>query len=97
MTRKRLGVTAVVDKKDSLLGIITDGDLRRMLEKSIAIDDIKAEDIMTRNPKTIEPGLLAVEALDMMRKKEISQLLVAENGKYLGIIHIHDLVREGLI
>jgi arabinose-5-phosphate isomerase len=97
MTRKRLGITAVVDKEDNLLGIITDGDLRRMLENNIAIDKIKVNDIMTVSPQTIEPGMLAVEALDMLRKKEISQLVVTENGKYLGIIHLHDLVREGLI
>jgi arabinose-5-phosphate isomerase len=97
MTRKRLGVTAVVDESDQLLGIITDGDLRRMLEKSIAIDSIRVMDIMTPNPQTIEPEMLAVEALDLLRKKEISQLVVAEKGKYLGIIHIHDLVKEGLI
>lgn len=97
MTRKRLGVTAVVDNDNHLLGIITDGDLRRMLEKSVAIDAIKVKDIMTANPQTIEPDMLAVEALDILRKKEISQLVVVEKGKYLGIIHIHDLVREGLI
>jgi len=97
MTRKRLGVTAVTDKENNLLGIITDGDLRRMLEKSVAIDSVKVNDIMTSNPKTIEPDMLAVEALDVLRKKEISQLVVAENGKYLGILHLHDLIREGLI
>ncbi|MDP4262431.1 MAG: KpsF/GutQ family sugar-phosphate isomerase [Bacteroidota bacterium] len=97
MTRKRLGVTAVVDKENNLLGIITDGDLRRMLEKSVAIDSIKVKDIMSPKPKTIEPGRLAVDALDILRKNEISQLVVAENGKYLGIIHIHDLIKEGLI
>jgi len=97
MTRKRLGVTAVVDNENNLLGIITDGDLRRMLEKSVAIDTIKVNDIMTANPQTIEPDMLAVEALDILRKKEISQLVVVEKRKYLGIIHIHDLVKEGLI
>ena len=97
MTRKRLGVTAVTDKENNLLGIITDGDLRRMLEKTVAIDSVKVDDIMTHNPKTIGPDMLAVEALDILRKKEISQLVVAENGKYLGIIHLHDLIREGLI
>jgi arabinose-5-phosphate isomerase len=97
MTRKRLGVTAVVDNENNLLGIITDGDLRRMLENSVAIDKIKVNDIMTSHPQTIEPDMLAVEALDILRKKEISQLVVALKGKYLGIIHLHDLVREGLI
>ncbi len=97
MTAKRLGITAVVDAANNLLGIITDGDLRRMLEKSIAIDTIKAGDIMTVNPKTIGPDELAVGALDILRKNEITQLAVTEAGKYLGIIHLHDLVKEGLI
>ena len=97
MTKKRLGITAVVNSDNDLLGIVTDGDLRRMLEKNVAIDTINAEDIMTVRPKTISPDELAVEALDVLRKNEISQLVVAENGKYLGIIHIHDLIREGLI
>jgi arabinose-5-phosphate isomerase len=97
MTKRRLGITAVVDKDDRLLGIITDGDLRRMLEKDIAIDKIKADDIMTRDPKTIGPDEMAIDALDILRKKEISQLAVTDNGKYLGILHLHDLIREGLI
>lgn len=97
MTTKRLGITAVVDDDNNLLGIITDGDLRRMLEKTVAIDKVKAGDIMTANPKTIGPDELAVDALDQLRKKEISQLAVIEKGKYLGIIHLHDLIREGLI
>ena len=97
MTAKRLGITAVVDSDNNLLGIITDGDLRRMLEKTVAIDKVKAGDIMTVNPQTIGPDELAVEALDLLRKKEISQLAVTDSGKYLGIIHLHDLIREGLI
>ncbi len=97
ITAKRLGITAVVDGNDNLLGIITDGDLRRMLEKDTAISTIKADDIMTADPKTIGAGELAVDALDMLRKNEISQLAVTEDKKYLGIIHLHDLIREGLI
>ncbi|MCB0776575.1 MAG: CBS domain-containing protein, partial [Chitinophagaceae bacterium] len=97
MTQKRLGVTAVIDEADNLLGIITDGDLRRMLEKNTAIDSIKASDIMSSNPKTIGPEELAVNALDLLRKNEITQLVVTENNKYLGIIHLHDLIKEGLI
>ena len=97
MTAKRLGVTAVVDAANNLLGIITDGDLRRMLEKNNAIDKVKADDIMTSNPQVIGPDEMAVDALDLLRKKEISQLAVTTNGKYLGIIHLHDLIREGLI
>ena len=97
MTAKRLGVTAVVDEEENLLGIITDGDLRRMLEKPLAIDSVTASDIMTTHPRTIGPGELAVDALEMLRKNSISQLVVTDNGKYSGIIHLHDLVKEGLI
>lgn len=97
ITEKRLGVTAVVDSGNRLKGIITDGDLRRMLEKSTDIDHIKAGDIMTGKPKTIEPEALAVDALDKMRKNQITQLVVAKKEKYLGIIHLHDLIREGLV
>ena len=97
MTKKRLGVTAVVDSENNLLGIITDGDLRRMLEKGGSINTATASDIMTSNPKSIGPGELAIDALDVLRKKEITQLVVTENGKYIGIIHLHDLVKEGLI
>lgn len=97
MTAKRLGITAVTDTNNNLLGIITDGDLRRMLEKNTAIDAIKADDIMTKSPLTIGPDEMAVDALDLLRKKEISQLAVTDNGKYLGILHLHDLIREGLI
>jgi arabinose-5-phosphate isomerase len=97
MTKKRLGITAVVDKQDNLLGIITDGDLRRMLEKNVALDAVHAGDIMTGNPKTIATDELAVNALALLRKFEITQLAVVDGGKYAGIIHLHDLVREGII
>jgi arabinose-5-phosphate isomerase len=97
ISSKRLGATAVVDNNDNLLGIITDGDLRRMLEKNISLDGVTAEDIMTATPKSINPDELAVDALDLMRKGSITQLVVVEKGKYLGFIHLHDLIREGLI
>ena len=97
ISSKRLGATAVVDNKDILLGIITDGDLRRMLEKNISLDGVTAADIMTATPKSIGADELAVDALDLMRKRSITQLVVVENGKYLGFIHLHDLIREGLI
>jgi arabinose-5-phosphate isomerase len=97
MTGKRLGVTAVVDDSTNLLGIITDGDLRRMLEKGGSLDAITAKDVMSANPKTIGADQLAIDALDLMRKKEITQLVVTDGNKYLGIIHLHDLVKEGLI
>ncbi len=97
MTRKRLGVTAVVDEADQILGIITDGDLRRMLEKDVSLDKMTAKDIMTVNPKTIAPNEMAVQALDALRKHEITQLAVTSEGRYLGIVHLHDLIKEGLI
>jgi arabinose-5-phosphate isomerase len=97
MTRKRLGVTAVTGTDGKLVGIVTDGDLRRMLEKSDSIDQITARDIMTQNPKSILPNEMAVNALDLMRQNSITQLVVAEDGNYLGILHLHDLVKEGLI
>ena len=98
ITQKRLGVTAVVDADQNLIGIITDGDLRRMLEKNADIEKISAKDIMTRNPKSILEDELAVSALDMMRKNAITQLVVVNSAqKYVGIIHIHDLLKEGLI
>ncbi len=97
ITEKRLGVTAVTDTDNHVIGIITDGDLRRMLERSDNIQSIRAMDILSANPKTVSPSLLAVEALDVLRFNDISQLIVAENGQYLGILHIHDLVREGIV
>ena len=97
ISQKRLGSTAVLNGKDELIGVVTDGDLRRMLEKGGSIDDVKAKDIMTKNPKTIEAEELAVNALDLLRKFDITQLLVVNKGKYEGVIHLHDLVREGII
>lgn len=96
ITSKRLGATAVIEN-GSLLGVITDGDLRRMLEKSIQIDSLKALDIMSLNPKRIEGAELAVEAVRMMETYEITQLIVTEGGKYIGFIHMHDLLKEGLL
>ena len=97
ITKNRLGATAVLDDDDVVLGIITDGDLRRMLEKNLSLDGVKAKNIMTSFPKNISSDKLAVDALDLMRKNNITQLLVIENNKYAGIIHLHDLVREGII
>jgi arabinose-5-phosphate isomerase len=97
ITKKRLGAAVILDDKEFVLGIITDGDLRRMLEKNLFTTDVKAKDIMTLHPKTIESTQLAVNALDIMRKKNITQLIVLENNRYAGIVHLHDLVREGLI
>lgn len=97
ITKKRLGITAVVDDNKQVVGIITDGDLRRMLEKNTGLDKITAQDIMSKKPKTINAEELAVDALDIMRKNNITQLLVTENNRYSGIIHIHDIIKEGII
>ncbi len=97
ISAKRLGVTAVTNEENKIIGIITDGDLRRMLERTDDIKLITAKDILTPLPKTVQPSLLAVEALDMLRNNDISQLIVEENGRYVGVLHIHDLVREGII
>jgi arabinose-5-phosphate isomerase len=97
ISKNRLGATAVTDEDGKLLGVVTDGDLRRMLEKNSPLDTIIASGIMTANPKCIAPEALAIDALDLMRKNDISQLVVASGEQYLGIIHLHDLVREGLI
>jgi arabinose-5-phosphate isomerase len=97
ISKKRLGVTAVVNETNELLGVITDGDLRRMLEKTTAIDSIKASEIMSTHPKTIEGDALAIDAMELMRNHNISQLLVTEGKQYAGVIHLHDLIKEGLI
>ncbi len=96
ISSKRLGATAVI-KDGKLAGIITDGDLRRMLEKNQDISGIKAEDVMTINPRIIEAQSLVVEALDKMRTNNITQLPVIDNGKYVGVIHLHDILKEGIL
>jgi arabinose-5-phosphate isomerase len=97
MTSKRLGATAVVGAAQELLGIITDGDLRRMLEKNADVSRVQAKDIMSSKPTTIQHDALAVEALEILRSKDISQLPVMDGTQYAGFIHIHDLVKEGII
>ena len=97
ISSKRLGCVAVVENYE-IKGIITDGDLRRMLSKSISSDKQKAKDIMTVNPKTITKDKFAVEALTLMKDNHITQLLVVDrSNKYIGVIHLHDLIREGII
>ena len=97
MTKKRLGTTVVINKENTVLGIITDGDLRRMLENTNDFNGLTAKDIMSGNPKTITADALATEALDVLRSNNISQLVVIENEFYAGVIHLHDLIREGII
>ncbi len=97
MTAKRLGAAVVVNEKENIVGIITDGDLRRMLEKTNSFEKLHASDIMSSHPKTIDADLLAVYAMEEMRRHDVSQLVVTNNGVYAGIIHLHDLVKEGII
>jgi arabinose-5-phosphate isomerase len=97
ISSKRLGATAVLDEAGRLLGIITDGDLRRMLQRTEGFADVSARDILSPTPKCIGPDALAVDALALMRQYAINQLVVLENDRYLGIVHLHDLVREGLV
>ena len=97
MTSKRLGATAVLDECNNLIGVITDGDLRRLLQRDVDLHLIKAQDIMTPDPKSVEADVLAVEALQMMRELSITQLVVLEKEKYVGMIHLHDLLKEGLV
>jgi arabinose-5-phosphate isomerase len=97
ITSKRLGATAVTDGEGKLLGIITDGDLRRMLEKKGINEATTAGDIMTERPKTIEAESMAVEALDLMRIHDITRLVVTSGSQYLGFIDLNNLIREGII
>ncbi|MEA5140311.1 KpsF/GutQ family sugar-phosphate isomerase [Arcicella rigui] len=97
ISSKRLGATAVLDSKQELAGIITDGDVRRMLNVHDNLTGLTAKDIMTVAPKSIEPDAFAVEALQIMQAKNITQLIVVENNKPLGFIHLHDLLKEGLV
>ncbi len=96
ISEKRLGATAVL-KNNKVVGIVTDGDIRRMLSKYESINGLKAKDIMSINPKTIDNQMLAINALDLMQAKEITQVLVMENDLYKGVVHIHDLINEGIL
>ncbi|WP_452229471.1 MULTISPECIES: KpsF/GutQ family sugar-phosphate isomerase [unclassified Lacinutrix] len=96
ITEKMLGVTAVVEE-DKIIGIITDGDLRRMLSKVDDFSKLTAKDIMSENPKRIDVNAMAVEAKDVIETYGISQILVEDNGKFAGVVHVHDLIREGII
>jgi len=96
ISEKMLGVTAVMDG-ERIAGIITDGDIRRMLNKHDNIGELKARDIMTRHPKTIETDVLAVKALKQMQDNDISQLLAIEGDRYMGVVHIHNLMKEGIL
>ncbi|MFT4023361.1 MAG: KpsF/GutQ family sugar-phosphate isomerase [Flavihumibacter sp.] len=98
ISKSRLGITVVCDANETLLGVVTDGDLRRMLEKSHSLTTVSAADIMTVSPKTIGPDELAVNALSVLKRYDITQLVVVgENNHYLGVLHLHDLIKEGLL
>ncbi|WP_340157945.1 KpsF/GutQ family sugar-phosphate isomerase [uncultured Maribacter sp.] len=96
ISKKMLGVTAVLDR-EKVIGIVTDGDIRRMLNKHDNIKGLTAKDIMTTNPKTISANTLAIKALEQMQKKGISQLLAMDNDTYVGVIHLHNLINEGIL
>jgi len=96
ISRNRLGAVVVVEM-NKILGIITDGDIRRMLENHSDLSNIKARDLMNSNPKRIEKDLLAISALDVIKQNNITQLLVTDAGNYFGIVHLHDLLQEGII
>lgn len=96
ITKKRLGATAVL-KNDKIIGIITDGDLRRMLTTSTSFEGLTAADIMSSKPKTIHNDAMAIDALEILETNNISQVLSEKDGKYYGLVHIHDLMREGIL
>ena len=96
ISKKRLGVTAVIEN-NKIVGIITDGDLRRMLANTEDFSKLYAKDIMSKAPKTINVSAMAIEAMEIMESNEISQLLVQDNEQYAGVIHLHDLIKEGII
>ncbi|WP_179018636.1 KpsF/GutQ family sugar-phosphate isomerase [Winogradskyella forsetii] len=96
ITEKMLGVTAVVEN-EKIVGIITDGDLRRMLSKSDDLSGLRAKDIMSNNPRRISEDAMAVDAKELMEEFGISQLLVEHDGKFSGVVHLHDLIKEGII
>lgn len=97
ISSKCLGATAVLNQQKELIGIVTDGDLRRMLQKNLNINTLKAKDIMTKNPKTIEADELAINAFNIMEQYNITQLVVTSMGKYSGMVHLHDILKEGII
>ncbi len=97
ISKNRLGAVAVVDSKNLVVGVITDGDIRRMLENNDSIIGLKAEDIMGKAPKSIQYDSLAVDALHIIKENNITQLLVLEQNTYFGIIHLHDLLNEGIV
>ncbi|HRI34267.1 MAG TPA: KpsF/GutQ family sugar-phosphate isomerase [Saprospiraceae bacterium] len=97
ISSKRLGATVVMDELEQIVGMVTDGDIRRAFEKYSDVSKLTAETIMNKNPKMISAQAMAADALQVMQDNKISQLVVLENDKYVGIIHLHDILREGII
>ncbi|MGC9375910.1 MAG: KpsF/GutQ family sugar-phosphate isomerase [Bacteroidales bacterium] len=97
ISSKRLGATAVLDEKNQLKGIITDGDIRRMLQNYDHFEKLTAKDIMSPNPKTISKDELAINAFNLMEGNNITQLIVVQKEKYLGMVHLHDILKEGIV
>lgn len=96
ISKKMLGVTAVLEN-DKVVGVVTDGDIRRMLSNHDNISGLTAKDIMTSNPKSVNAETLAVKALELLQKKGITQLLAFDNDQYVGVVHIHNLINEGIL
>ncbi|PRZ20052.1 KpsF/GutQ family sugar-phosphate isomerase [Flavobacterium granuli] len=96
ISEKRLGVTAVVDQ-EKVVGIITDGDIRRMLNERDSFAELTAKDIMTKNPKLIQSTAMVVDALNILEDFSITQLVVVDNGEYKGVLHLHDILKEGIV
>ncbi|WP_433764658.1 KpsF/GutQ family sugar-phosphate isomerase [Flavobacterium ginsenosidimutans] len=96
ISEKRLGVTAVVEN-EKIIGIITDGDIRRMLNDRDSIADLTARDIMTKNPKMVSSETMAVDALNILEDYSITQLIVSDEGTYKGVLHLHDILKEGIV
>jgi arabinose-5-phosphate isomerase len=96
ISEKRLGVTAVVED-NKVIGIITDGDIRRMLNDRDSFTDLTAKDIMTKNPKLISSTAMVVDALNILEDFSITQLVVVDNGEYKGVLHLHDILKEGIV
>ncbi|MFV0248543.1 MAG: SIS domain-containing protein [Tenacibaculum sp.] len=98
ISEKRLGITAVIDKLNKVIGVITDGDIRRMLSKTTQINGLKATDIMSKTPVLIHEDALAIDALKVLKNNSITQVLAVDNkGQYTGVVHLHDLIKEGIL
>lgn len=96
ISEKRLGVTAVIENNE-VVGIITDGDIRRMLNDRDTFTDLTAKDIMTKNPKSTSSSTMAIDALQILENHSITQLIVIDNGQYKGVLHLHDILKEGIL